>query len=163
VGTSPGDALGFGSTVSALIDGNYVVGSRFWDNGIVVDAGAATWGNGVTGTAGTVSALNSFVGSTANDRVGGLIVALPAGRYSVLSSDWDFGAIVNASAATLGVANGTTAGPLSLANSVPGWVSSATDRVSGTAWDPARERLAVGRGTAVSFISYETISFDGFE
>ena len=162
VGTSPGDEIGETGVISALNDGNYVFGARLWDNGAIVDAGAITWGNGVTGTTGTISVLNSLVGTTANGRVGGFIVALPGGRFSVRSS----GASSNDSMATLGGANGTPVGLISPANSIPGWISGGVnpgDIAASIAWDPARERLAVGRGTAVSFISYETISFDGFE
>ena len=56
--------------VTALTNGNYVVLSLYWDNGAVTDAGAATWGNGTTGISGQVSAANSLVGSTADDRIG---------------------------------------------------------------------------------------------
>ena len=53
--------------VTPLSNGNYVVRSPFWDNGVTADAGAVTWGSGTTGVAGAVSAANSLVGSTASD------------------------------------------------------------------------------------------------
>ena len=57
-----------------------------WDNGAVVDAGAATWGSGTTGVTGVISAANSLVGSTANDQVGSGVTALSNGNYVVRSS-----------------------------------------------------------------------------
>ena len=109
---------------------------------------------------GSLNASNSLVGSTFEDRVGnGRVFALPNGMYYAVSTLWDLGVSVNARAVSLGAAMGTTVGPVSLANSVPGVISPPAS----ISWEPARQRLAVGRGTAVSFISYETISFDGFE
>jgi hypothetical protein len=75
VGSSPGDQVG-GFGVTALANGNYVVGSPHWNGSL----GAATWGNGVTGTIGVVSADNSFVGSNPNDQVGDA-VPLSNGNY----------------------------------------------------------------------------------
>ena len=49
--------------VTPLTNGNYVVGSPYWNG----RRGAATWGNGSTGMSGTVSAANSLVGSNPND------------------------------------------------------------------------------------------------
>jgi hypothetical protein len=162
VGVSAEDRIGEGGGAYALTDGNYVVVSPNWDNGSVIDLGAVTWGNGNGGLVGTIGAANSLVGSIQGDRVGDqAALALPGGRYTVSSSLWDFGASVNARAVTLGAAGGITMGPLTVANSVPG--AYATNPPLGVSWDPLRERLAVGRGSAVSFISYETISFDGFE
>ena len=52
VGSTASDLVG-STGVTALTNGNYVVVSRNWDNGSVVNAGAATWGNGTTGSAGS--------------------------------------------------------------------------------------------------------------
>ena len=89
--------------IIALSNGNYVVRSPGWDNGLEVNAGAVTWGNGATGTIGTVSATNSLVGSTANDQVGYLgVTALSNGNYVVQSWDWDNSGVIDAGAATWG-------------------------------------------------------------
>jgi hypothetical protein len=64
VGSTANDKVG--TSVTALKNGNYVVVTSTWSNSL----GAVTWGNGTSGTSGTVSDSNSFVGSTANDRVG---------------------------------------------------------------------------------------------
>src|SRR5205085_228410 len=85
-GSTANDAVGTG--IMALSNGNYVVGSTAWDNGAVVDVGAATWGSGTTGVAGVVSAANSLVGSTANDQTG-TVTALSNGNYVVASQFWD--------------------------------------------------------------------------
>lgn len=73
---------GVGRVVVALSNGNYAVGSSDWDNGLVVDAGAAAWGNGDTGTVGPVSPANSLVGTTTDNRVGLRIAALANGNYA---------------------------------------------------------------------------------
>ena len=54
-----GDSVG--GAVTALANGNYVVGSPSWNG----NKGAATWGNGAAGVTGVVSAVNSLVGSMA--------------------------------------------------------------------------------------------------
>jgi hypothetical protein len=67
---SPMDAYGLDGAV-ALTNGNYVIGSRVWDqpNLVVQDVGTWSWGNGFGAALGTVSAANSLVGSTANDQI----------------------------------------------------------------------------------------------
>lgn len=162
IGASAEDRLGEGGGAVALSDGNYVVGSPNWDGGGVADLGAVTWGDGLVGGVGLINAANSLVGTTLDDRVGnGRVFSLPNGMYYAVSNQWDFGMSVDARAVTLGAAGGITVGPLTVANSVPGALT--PNPPGSVSWDPMRERLAVGRGTAVSFISYETISFDGFE
>ena len=69
VGSTANDKVGYGG-VTALSNGNYVVMSRYWDNGAATDAGAATWGSGTSGVSGVVSSANSLVGSTAGDQLG---------------------------------------------------------------------------------------------
>ncbi len=129
VGSTAGDRVGnFGA--AALSNGNYVVGSAFWDNGAIVDAGAAIWGSGTSGVSGVVSAANSLVGSTASDNVGiGGMTALSNGNYVVRSHNWDNGAIVNAGAATWGSGTTGVTGAVSAANSLVG--STASDFVGG--------------------------------
>ena len=67
VGSTAGDRVGI-NPFTALANGNYLVSSFSWDNGTAADAGAVTWGDGTRGVTGAVSAANSLVGSTANDR-----------------------------------------------------------------------------------------------
>lgn len=133
-----GDMVGL--VVVPLTNGNYVVGSQYWDNGSVADAGAATWGNGATGTVGVVSPANSLVGSRAGDNVGSYytmflngavdrnnsweyrpsIVPLANGNYVVITSWWDSLAAADVGAVTW--ANGETGikGPISASNSLVG-------------------------------------------
>ena len=87
VGSQPGDQIGVGGTVGVVVlnNGNYVVSSPYWDNGAVVDAGAATWANGMTGIVGTVDGNNSLVGTNAGARVSGSVTALTNGNYVVSS------------------------------------------------------------------------------
>ena len=104
-----------------LTNGNFVVVSSIWDNGIIVDAGAVTWGDGNRGIKGAVSAANSLVGTTANQFTGGAYVtALANGNYLVATPSWDNGNTVDVGALTW--ANGTTGimGNISAVNSLIG-------------------------------------------
>jgi hypothetical protein len=65
VGSGPGDFVG-GPGVTDIGNGNYVVISPNWNS----QRGAVTWCDGITGLRGAVSAANSLVGSSPNDRVG---------------------------------------------------------------------------------------------
>jgi hypothetical protein len=119
VGSTTSDQVGYGS-VEALSNGNYVVGSTWWNNGTIEDAGAVTWCSGTTGCTGTISAANSLVGSTAYDRIGDDVMALSNDNYVVSSPGWDNGTIEDAGAATWG--DGTTGitGVVSSTNSLVG-------------------------------------------
>ena len=126
-GSTANDQVGNGG-LTALANGNYVVSSTNWDNGAIVNAGAATWGNGTTGTTGAVSASNSLTGSTASDQVSNSgVTALANGNYVVSSTNWDNGAIVNSGAVTWGNGTTGTTGAVSASNSLTG--SSASDQV----------------------------------
>jgi filamentous hemagglutinin family protein len=128
VGSTASDQVA--SAVTVLSNGNYVVGSKFWDNGAIANAGAATWGSGTTGISGVVSSANSLVGSTANDNVGITVTALSNGNYVVGSSSWDNGATVNVGAATWGSGTTGISGVISSANSLIG--STAGDAIGNT-------------------------------
>jgi hypothetical protein len=128
VGSNYYDQVG-GAGVMPLANGNYVVASPGWNNGI----GAVTWGNGTTGLVGVVSLTNSLVGSTADsapgvggDEVGGGgVTALTNGNYVVDSPYWNG----RAGAVTWGNGTTGTVGTVSSANSVVG--SSSYDDVGG--------------------------------
>lgn len=113
-----GQALGF---VKVLANGNYVVQSRDWDNGGVVDAGAATWGSGNSGVSGVISAANSLIGTTAGDRIGS-VTAVGTSNYVVSSSTWDApGPIVDTGSVTwVDGSSGLPRGAVSTANSLVG-------------------------------------------
>ena len=59
VGSSDEDNVG--RIVTALSNGNYVVGNSYWRNDTMRRAGAVTWGDGTSGTSGGVLAANSLV------------------------------------------------------------------------------------------------------
>ncbi len=84
-----GGRPGYGGGVTALPDGNYVVGSPNWN----ITQGAVTWGNGTTGATGTVSADNSLVGTQNDDEyncyLGSDLVVLANGDYVVYDSSWN--------------------------------------------------------------------------
>ncbi|MDG9924301.1 MULTISPECIES: filamentous hemagglutinin N-terminal domain-containing protein [unclassified Pseudomonas] len=126
VGSTANDRVGsFGVTV--LSNGNYVVNSPYWSDGLNPEVGAATWGNGNGGTAGVISAANSLVGSTAYDRVGLTSTALSNGHYVVSSPYWSDGINAEVGASTWGNGNGGTVGLINAGNSLVG--SSAYDHV----------------------------------
>lgn len=114
VGSTANDSAGW--SFAALPNGHYVVGSKFWNNGPINDAGAATWCSGTTGRKGTISAANSFIGTHASDEIGDGVVPLTNGNYVVRSQIWNGGR----GAATWG--NGTTGskGEVSADNSLVG-------------------------------------------
>ena len=122
VGGTVANFVGYGG-VTALSNGNYVVMSYAWDNGVATNAGAATFGSGTVGISGVVSSSNSLVGSTANDQVGyggGGIVALSNGNYVVSSPHWNNSGAIDAGAVTFG--DGTTGinGVITSSNSLVG-------------------------------------------
>jgi hypothetical protein len=110
-----GDAVG-GAGVTALTNGNYVVGSPGWS----FSRGAATWGNGASGTVGVVTATNSLVGSAISDRVGEGVTALTNGNYVVDSPFWNGGPINGTGAVTWGNGAAGTVGVVGAANSLVG-------------------------------------------
>jgi hypothetical protein len=87
VGSAAGDLVG-AKGVTALADGNFVVPIPNWDSGTLADAGAVAWGSGAAGVVGAVGATNSLVGTTAGDRIGDTLLALPNGAYVVGSQHW---------------------------------------------------------------------------
>ncbi|MBL8061662.1 MAG: S-layer homology domain-containing protein, partial [Anaerolineales bacterium] len=121
IGNQVGSSVG--SEVTALNNGNYVVGSWLWDNGVATNAGAITWGNGTTGTTGIVSAANSLVGTHMDDYIGSGIVALANGNYVAISTSWDDGAKNDVGAVTWGDGTMATSGNISIANSLIGFTA----------------------------------------
>tara|TARA_R100001132_G_scaffold23195_1_gene21582 strand:- start:943 stop:5469 length:4527 start_codon:yes stop_codon:yes gene_type:complete len=131
--------LGY-SGVQTLSNGNYVVSSPYWNNGEASQAGAVTFGNGTTGSTGFVSADNSLVGFSTNDRVGCIefyngvswessITVLSSGSYIISSPYWDNGSVNNAGAVTFGNGSTGVSGVISASNSLVG--STANDEVGG--------------------------------
>ncbi|MFO1006479.1 MAG: cadherin domain-containing protein, partial [Planctomycetaceae bacterium] len=138
IGKKAGDEVGTRDSVTPLVNGNYVIRSPHWDNGAAVDAGAVTWGGGTAGVSGEVSASNSLVGSSSQDKVGqdggiGGITALSNGNYIVNSYFWNFGSAVDAGAVTWGSGTRGVSGTVNLSNSLAG-LSGNTD-LKPTAFD----------------------------
>jgi len=97
-----------------------VANSPYWDNVNYADAGAVTWGSGTVGAVGLVSAANSLVGSSLNDRVGlNGTTLLNNGNYVVTSKNWNS----SLGAVTWGSGTGGLIGPVSAANSLVGSTS----------------------------------------
>lgn len=127
VGSTMNDYLGITRPV-ALSNGHYVVGSRYWDNGSIVDAGAVTWGNGREGVTGTISVANSLVGSSPVDSLGAVAVTpLFNGNYVMCAPNWDQGGTPNVGCVMLCQGTRPTTGSVGSANALVG--SSADDKV----------------------------------
>lgn len=125
VGSQSGDSVGIDT--DSLLNGNYLVKSPSWKNGISAGAGALTFGNGKTGVKGAVSASNSLVGSASGDSVGSNVTALSNSNYVVRTPTWSNGTAVGAGAATWGSGTTGVKGVVSSANSLVG--TSAGDQV----------------------------------
>lgn len=126
VGASSGDRIGSAGIV-VLASGNYVVLSPLVSIAGAASAGAATFASGTTGLSGMVSAANSLVGSSADDRVGLAAFALDNGDYAVSSINWRNGVFPVAGAITFASGTSGIAGPVSAANSLVG--PSSGDRI----------------------------------
>ncbi|MEO6593447.1 MAG: hypothetical protein ABIP94_01690, partial [Planctomycetota bacterium] len=128
VGTVFNNLVGAGS-IGVLSNGNYVVVSPSWSSATIFQAGAVTWANGATGRTGEVSASNSLIGSTENDRVGSPGVSvLTNGNYVVRSANWDSDSASNVGAVTW--ANGVT-GLVGVVGPTNSLVGSTTDDLVG--------------------------------
>jgi hypothetical protein len=114
-GTHAGDRVGDDGVI-VLANGNYALVSTAWNGG----RGAVTWGDADAGVSGEVSADNSLVGDTADDRVGTEVVALANGNYIVRSPSWDNAGADAAGAVTWGDGESGTHGSVSAANSIVG-------------------------------------------
>jgi Repeat of unknown function (DUF5650) len=125
IGSNDNDTVGNGGVI-ALTNGNYVVMSPQWNNGVVSGAGAVTWGNGSNGTFGTITPSNSLVGAAANDSVGNHVIALSNGNYVVANYYWHNGPAFGAS--TWGDGSMGVSGPVSALNSLVG--ASGNDNVA---------------------------------
>jgi len=119
VGTSAEDKVG--SSVTALCDGHYMIGSPNWKGSI----GAATWVQGSAPSSGTVSTSNSLVGSHSNDQVGLDVTLLSNCNYVVSSYYWNG----FRGAATWGDGSSGLTGVVTVGNSFVG--SAANDETSG--------------------------------
>lgn len=140
VGATAGDHVG---GVIALTNDNYVVVAPEWDNGAIVDAGAATWGDGAAGVTGAISSSRSSVGASAGDMIG-QAVALTNGDYLLGSGSFDNGTVVDAGAVTVGSGRGGTSGVVSAANSIVG--STAQDAL----WVARSVRLPDGAAVVIT-------------
>ena len=125
VGAQANDRIGDTQPL-VLANGNWVIGSPFWDNGALADAGAVTFGFGTTGRTGTIATSNSLVGGSVGDRVGERLLALvgptdpTVGRYVVISPFWNGNGGVDVGAVTMLNGTGATSGTVLAINSLVG-------------------------------------------
>lgn len=137
VGSSTNDQVGGTAVIVFPESGTFAVHTPFWDNGSAADAGAVTVGQPpMLGGQfkGAISAANSLVGTSTNDRVGsgGVTVESVPGlgiSLMLLSPLWNNGAVADAGAVTISTLHpfSPTIGAISSANSLVG--SSANDQV----------------------------------
>jgi hypothetical protein len=165
-----GSGTGNGDDITILSNNNYIISSPSWNN----YRGATTLANGTGGSVGVVSAANSLVGSSANDKVGSGtfasftkpgITALPDNNYIVFSPNWDNGSIVDAAAVTFGKRNASTVGEITDDNSFRG--TSVNGATLAFAYSLANKQLVVGipNSQMVTLIPSENLQtvfdFDG--
>ena len=119
------------NSITPLNNGNYVITAPYWDNGATANVGAVTMCGGSGECNGqVVSAANSLVGSSAEDRIGRQILVLKGGAYAVVSSDWNNGSALQAGAVTLCDGQGDCNGAaVTAANSLVG--ATAGDQIGG--------------------------------
>ena len=109
----------FGTSVTALPNGNLVVIDPYFDAGSTQNVGAVYLYNGATG-----ALISALTGSTEGDLVGyGGVKVLTNGNYVVNSYLWNNGATLNVGAVTWGNAFSGVNGVVSPANSLVGSTS----------------------------------------
>ena len=145
-GSSTNDRVGH--SLTTLTNGNYIIGSRFWNNGSATNAGAVTYGYANQALTGVVSAANSLVGSSADDYIGTNVLALSQGNAITWSSVWDNGAAVDAGAVSWLSGTGPTAGVIGAANSM---VGSHTNDFLGTDANLNSGIVSLGNGNVLVF------------
>jgi len=93
IGTNNGDRIGYVDATNypalALVDGNYFVASKYYMNGALDNAGAATVGDGSVGTVGAISTSNSLIGLEANTEL--TSITADSVNYSVVAGFWKEG------------------------------------------------------------------------
>jgi hypothetical protein len=117
VGATPGDWVGYGVVV--LANGNYVVASPYWRDGVDADAGAVTWGDGGAGVTGVVSTANSIVGASAGEGMSS-VYPLANGNYVVANPFRPNGAEARAGFVTWVDGSGPAVGQIDAAHSLVG-------------------------------------------
>lgn len=136
----PAGSVSFGSNVTVLPNGNFVV----CDPDGPVSGVGAVYLYGANG-----AQISALTGAAANDHIcGDGLVVLPSGNFLVQSSQWHNGALANAGAVTF--INGATglSGAVTAANSLVG--SSSNDRVGGNSVFPAVTLLSNGNYLVVT-------------
>ncbi len=122
LGTKANDKIG-DNGIFTLSNSNYIVQSKLWENGPIVNAGAATWCNGTTGRTGNIAAANSLVGNTQDDFFSIAIKELTNGNYVIGLSRFDNGTKFDAGAAVWCGGTTVTSGTISIANALVGGAS----------------------------------------
>ena len=118
MGSASGDQVG--AFISTIDNGNYLIGSPFWNNG----RGALTLGNGSKSIFGTINEQNSLVGSTTGDNLGnpGNGIIFNDNKAPILLSYYDDPNrnLANAGAVTIFDGNTGTTGIINSTNSYIG-------------------------------------------
>ncbi|MEX8512671.1 MAG: filamentous hemagglutinin N-terminal domain-containing protein, partial [Leptothrix ochracea] len=93
VGNGVGDQMGLGGVFALTnVNGDYVVSSPQWSNGLLAAAGAINLGNGAIGSIGTVASTPALLGALAGDILGsGGLIPLSTGGFVALSPSYGGG------------------------------------------------------------------------
>ncbi len=117
-GSNSYDRVGSGG-LTKLANGNYVVVSPLWSDGLGA-SGAATWMDADVGIQGIVSSTNSLVGANSGDFTGAQVVALSNGHYVVAAPNWDSGQVQDVGAVIWGDGNAGVTGSVLSASFIMG-------------------------------------------
>lgn len=120
IGRTNGDAIGSSDGILPLANGHYVIASRSWDSGTLVNAGAVTWMDGTKPATGVVTESNSlYTNAYGGISVLNMLTALPNGNYVVKSGSY-LSPNTKGGAITWGNGNGGTVGEINVSNSLVG-------------------------------------------
>jgi hypothetical protein len=148
VGEHAGDG---GATQFSVSRNGYVAGMAYWDNAGISDAGAVTWGSARGGLTGPISAVNSLVGDSPNQNVGGWVTRIGEGVY----------ALQNQTGLTLAHDNMPLSGVPNSENTAFGV---APHHPRSYSYDSTHDRLVIGWvGGVVTLFQRDVVFLGGFE
>lgn len=143
IGRRRGDMICDGE-LRALNNGNYLISSPRWDNGVSALAGAVTFVLGSGPITGTVTTENSLYGESDLNPMRGSRIPLANGDWILLGRAWNNGGLTESGAVTWASGIFGATGVPSDANSVFGESTGGGGSIN-TAFDPLIRYLVVGR------------------
>ena len=119
VGSTINDKVG-DSSIYHLPGDAFIIRTQWVSNGGALNAGAVRFCSAIENCSGSISASNSLIGTTTNDRIGDQITVLSDGDYIVRSPFWDNGTMADAGAVSYCSGTSGCFGGISTVNSLLG-------------------------------------------